>query len=222
MGEHLKKLAASVGEVTSIVHGKVALAAAGEVGEQNIFSYELATTLPVNDITLSKAAYKEEELSLICTEITKQVRRCGLRYRDIALVMADAAAYRQKAKAVFKRYGIPYFTDDRQILSVEPLAFALLGFVRMQVEKFSLLSVCEYLKSPFSGVSYQKAEIFENYCLKYSVNYSYNRPFNLTLSGAEQERQSVADEVRAVADRIKTLGDEAFDVLIPPRNSARR
>ncbi len=192
----LRGLAALSSVPTVDIDASVPLTAAGEMIEKQLFGYDNVTSLPTDAIFVYKAASDDEELSLVCTEIIRQVRSEGLRYRDIAVVLGDALGYRPVVKRVFARYGIPYFTDDRQLLSFEPLTQAVLCWLRMFIERFSLASVCEYLKTPFSGVTPRDAEIFENYCLKYSQEYGFNHSFARALDNEEKVRQDVAEQVR--------------------------
>ena len=171
---------------------------AGEMIEKHVFGYDgVKSTSPCNDIELYKAIDDEEEVSLVASEILRLVRRENYRFKEIALVLTDCESYRPVIRRVFRRFGIPYFTDERELLGSQPLVFSVFAWLNVFLERFSLPSICEFIKTPFSGISSRDAHIFENYCLKYAIKYSFKKPFDKKFdSQSESERQEVAEKVR--------------------------
>lgn len=160
--------------------------------EDNIFGYGDVKTKSDGYLTLYRAASIEEELEYVCCRIIEAVREDKLRYRNIGIVCGDIPSYAPSFDKVFKRYDIPYFWDTRSPLAAEPLSRQILNYIRIIISDYSRSAVIEYAKNMFSGL--QNVACFENYCVKYSIDYSrFNSPFAL----GEQTELDTAEEIRS-------------------------
>jgi ATP-dependent helicase/nuclease subunit B len=94
-------------------------------------------------------------------------------------------------KSVFKRFGIPYFLDRRELLSEQASARFLLSACAAAVT-WETDDVLDFVKNPLFPI---KTDGFESYVLKYNISYSrFTSPFTV---GGEDERAS-AEEIRGV------------------------
>lgn len=62
-------------------------------------------------VTLVSAADPYEEIAAVAASICDDVRRRGLRYREIAVICRDLTPYRIALERTFAKYGIPFFAD---------------------------------------------------------------------------------------------------------------
>lgn len=147
-------------------------------------------------INAEKNAY--EEVKAAAREIHKLVFDEGYRFKDIA-VAANNPDFNAIASKTFKRYGIPYFIDEKY--PIKRGFFA--AFVKKAFAAASGMEIKEVMslvRHPYSGFCRTEIQNFENYCLKFNINYSaFNRPFVLgEYEEAEAIRKRVADIISKV------------------------
>lgn len=87
-----------------------------------------------------------------------------MRYRDIAVLVSDAASYSLPFKKAFDEYGIPYFFDEKKSLRRHPLSRFLLDCFAAVREGYSLASVQALAANIFFGES----DAYRNYLLKFA------------------------------------------------------
>lgn len=133
-----------------------------------------------------------QEIKSVAREINSLVAN-GARYRDFAIVCCDLAAYSMHIKRVFDDFSIPFYADIKQPLFTQAVSKLLLGALRVRSEKFAAAQVCEYAKHPYVTADFEEACIFENYCLKYGIEYT--RFFSPFLLGDGNDR-IVAEKIR--------------------------
>ncbi len=115
---------------------------------------------------------------------------------------------------VFKEYGIPFFADTRAPLASESMTKQLFNYIRVMIGSYSCSEVIEYSKNYFAGIS--DASAFENYCVKYSIDYTrFLSPFKLgdpaELSVAEAARSALAKQLLPLPAHAKV--SEYVDML---------
>ncbi len=116
-------------------------------------------------VRLHEARNKSEEAEYVAMKIRRELAEdSGLRYRDIAVLVSDVAAYSLPLKKAFKEYGIAYFVDEKKSLKQHPLAVFLLDCFRVVRERFSPQSVQSLAESVFFGDS----DEYRNYLLKFA------------------------------------------------------
>lgn len=87
-----------------------------------------------------------------------------LRYRDIAVLVSDAASYSLPFKKTFDEYGIPWFFDEKKSLKRHPLSRFLLSCFAVVREGYSPASVQALAQNVFFGDS----DEYRNYLLKFA------------------------------------------------------
>lgn len=157
------------------------------------------------ELRLIQTTSPQDEADGVCREIAKLVRG-ELRYRDIAVVSGD---YEDPTlEASFKDYNIPYFLDRKSPITDEPAVKLITDGVRATARHFEFDDVMAVVKNPLSGIVSEEGMIFENYCLRYGINYSrFTSPFEL---GDSQER-IIPERVRKlVVELIPDLPEEGM------------
>lgn len=148
------------------------------------------------------------EYNAVAHEISRLVRREGLRYKDIAVVDCNPEHSRERAE-IFERYRIPYFADKRYPLSgTLPLKFVLsaVNAVRFGYRRDKVLFL---VKNPLFGCDKTTTEEFENTVLKENINFNaFNEPFTDAMAEYEPVRQKL-QAITGGFRTARTVGDYA-------------
>ena len=135
-----------------------------------------------------------QEIKSVARDINYAVRSEGARYKDFAIVCCDFESYAPYIKSVFDNFGIPFYADIKQPLAAQSISKLIFCAIKVISEDFASPQVMEYAKHPFVTSDYNEACIFENYCLKYGIEYTrFLSPFTI----GEDEAREVAEKVRA-------------------------
>lgn len=116
-------------------------------------------------IRVFEAEDKSGEAEYIAANIRKLLEEeKEMRYRDIAILVSDAASYSLPFKKAFDEYGIPYFFDEKKSLRRHPLSRFLLDCFAAVREGYSPASVQALAANIFFGES----DAYRNYLLKFA------------------------------------------------------
>ncbi len=171
-----------------------------EIISDRLFSYS-RTDKPVftDNISIVKTHNPFDEAKWLAIEILKIVKG-GNRFKDIAVCVPYLNSYADILCSTFKRFGIPYFADKQKIIGDTVLAKYVLSLLRIKSDDYLFSSVNNFVKNPLFG---SEAFEFENYCLKYSVEY-VKKPFSYgDYENAELVRRKMAAKVGEIPLRAK-------------------
>lgn len=87
-----------------------------------------------NGISLHAAVNRRAEVEGAAREMIRLVRDNGYRWRDMAILVRNTAAYEDYLTTIFADYGIPYFLDQKRTVLHHPLA----EFIRSSLETVAL------------------------------------------------------------------------------------
>ncbi len=178
-----------------------------KVLEQNLYvnnsKYEDCT----KDISLFIAKNPYSECENVASQILKLVRECGYRYRDIVVISADMERYSADVKAIFEKYNIPVFIDEKKDVSNNILMKFMISLLNVITNNFSYESVFSYIKS--GVLNYNEEDIFllENYVNKWGIrgNKWYKDDFNY-------------EEKNDIQDRLNDLRKEIVSPILDFKN----
>lgn len=126
--------------------------------EQNLYRYNGRAWKGEQDqVKLFCGQTPEEEVRYVKSRIESLVREQGLRYRDMAVVTGDLAAYGREITRQFDQAGIPFFMDDKKSILENPMV-ELIRAVLEAVRDFSYENVFRYLKT---GLVYDRGAVGE-------------------------------------------------------------
>lgn len=179
-----------------------------DVISRRLFSYEPPETRTENNgkIRLVKTRNRSEEILAAVTDIRRKVMN-GARYKDFEIVLADADAYVPELKSAFLRYGIPFFIDTREMLAEQTKVRCILDAIAVTRSRYKRTEVIEYVKNPlfchYVEGGADSVFRFENYVLRYNIDYSrFTKPFVL----GEDEERECAEKVRvALCESVRCL-----------------
>ncbi|MCI8412400.1 MAG: helicase-exonuclease AddAB subunit AddB [Clostridia bacterium] len=126
----------------------------------------------VENLQLFLAKNQYTEIENIAKEITKLVRDKELRYNDIAIITKNIDSYSSLVRAIFSKYNIPVFIDEKRDLNQNIIVQYILSILEVLVKNFSNDTIFNYIKLGFCDI--EKDEIFklENYCTKWGIKQS--------------------------------------------------
>ena len=168
--------------------------------EHNLFRYPYDVFLEeTKDITIHSLKNAREEVEFTIREILHLVREEGLRYREIAVVTGDIGTYGRIVEAEYAKAGIPCFLDNKRAITANPYVKLLNGFLELFIKNFDYESVFHYLKSGMTGFAPEEVDLLDNYVLACGIKgfKKWNEPFVRIVSGINEEKLTVLNEIRA-------------------------
>lgn len=148
--------------------------------EKNVFR-----TLPASydeeteNIQLWQAASPHGESMWLAREIRRLVREEEYQFRDIAVICGNMDTYHYHLQEAFSQVEIPYFIDATSRIMHNPAMELLQGLLEILERDFSYASVMRYLRSGFSGITSEEADLLEVYLIETGIRgrRAFLRPF---------------------------------------------
>lgn len=161
------------------------LAPAVDAISRGLFSY-IGTDSPVENggkVKLRCAKDRADEVLSLALDVIEKVRAGG-RYKDIEMFVSDIEDYQAQIKAVFSRYGIPFFIDKKELLQEQTKVRYILDAIACVRSGYRRREVLDFVKNPLFAHSVEGGAdsifLFENYVLKYNIDHSrFNSEFVL-------------------------------------------
>ncbi|MCC8137090.1 MAG: exodeoxyribonuclease V subunit gamma [Clostridiales bacterium] len=117
------------------------------------------------EISLHELTSPAQEVHFAARTISHLVREEHYRYREIAVIAGDMAAYGNYVRKIFPAYGIPAFVDEPRQLLLNPCLEFVRGALAMVQQDFSRESVFRFLRTGMAGFTSDEIDRLENYCL---------------------------------------------------------
>ncbi|MDY3929103.1 MAG: PD-(D/E)XK nuclease family protein [Clostridia bacterium] len=105
------------------------------------------------DIELFSAKNPYTEIEHTAKKIKRMCEQDDMRYRDFAVVCGDTNKYNHIIDAVFRDYDIPYFSDNKLIVTDHPIIMTILGIFDIFNSNWSFDAVFRYLKCGYVFIS---------------------------------------------------------------------
>ena len=128
----------------------------------------------VENISLFLAKNQYSEIENIAKEITKLVRdgdeeKNKLRYKDISIISQNIDEYSSLVRAIFAKYDIPVFIDEKRDLNQNIIIQYILSLLEMINKNYTIESVFNYIKLGFCNIETDEIFKLENYCIKWGI-----------------------------------------------------
>ena len=139
--------------------------------EENIYnnSYNIFKNEPKN-IKLFLASSPYTEIEKIAQEINKLVREERYKYNEIAIITKNIENINNIAKAIFSKYNIPIFIDEKSEITENILIKYILSILEIYTTNWSTEAVFNYIKSDFLEINKNDIYKLEKYCQKMGIN----------------------------------------------------
>lgn len=150
---------------------------------QNLFSPKAfsATTFNTDKISLNVATQIDEEVLSVAKSIKTAVVKEGLKYSDFALSIGNLNGYMGTIERYFNMLEIPYFIDVKRKVENHPLISLITSYIDCFRRSLLRNELIAFFKNPLVCEDKSFADAFENYLIKYNVNYSkIKNPFVYT------------------------------------------
>lgn len=131
-------------------------------------------------------ASPEEEILRIAQVIKRAVINGECRYRDITLSIPDIPTYENAIQNAFSTLGVPYYLDSQKRVDCNPLITLILSYAQSFIKGFERKTLSAFYKNPLFTADKDLADDFENYIVKYNVNYKkIFEPFTFVEDGVD-------------------------------------
>ena len=118
----------------------------------------------VKNLKLFLALNQYSEVENIAKEIIKLVRDEKYKFSEIAVVTKNIEQYSSIIKAIFNKYEIPVFIDEKKELSQNILVKYIVALLDIFSKNWSYDSVMNYIKLGFLDITKEDIFELENYC----------------------------------------------------------
>lgn len=162
-----------------------------------------------DSVELVSAPSVYEELDYVAARIRRLVSEKGMRYREIAVLCADAGAYGRYVESAFAKYDIPVFTDVPEPILYQPLINAVIAALNA-LRDFSVDAALACVKTGFFskpdkekgervGLSAKDIDVFESYVYEWALEATHlKKPFTFKNNRLETDPDTEqAEEIRA-------------------------
>ena len=136
--------------------------------ERGGFSFPLAPERGAAGIALVETATRRLEMEAAAADIVRLCREEGLRWRDVAILLRDEAAYGDMLALILEDCGIPYFRDNKRAGVHHPLAELIRSAFEV-LRGWRYDAVFRALKTGFFPQTRGEIDLLENYVLEFGI-----------------------------------------------------
>lgn len=177
--------------------------------EENIYNNLYQSYKEENkNIELFLATNPYSEVEHVATKIIQNVRDKGYKYKEIGIITKDIDTYSELIKAIFSKYDIPVYIDEKKDLSENILIKYIISLLDVFAKNWSYDSVIAYIKLKFCEIQDKDIYMLENYCEKWGIKYSkwYKEDWNFgedeeTLKNLNIIRKKVVEPLLAFKEK---------------------
>lgn len=167
---------------------------------------------PVNNIHISLLSQPYSEVEYVAKTIIELVREKKYRYKDISVITKNIDEYTNIVKAIFEKYEIPVFIDQKEDLSQNILVKYVLSILEIYAKSWSQDAVLAYIKTGFLPLEKEDIYNLENYCKKWGIkgnkwykeDWKYDR-LNKDVEKLNELRRKIVEPLL----KLKTSLDES-------------
>ena len=170
------------------------------------------------NIKLFLANNSYSEIEYVANNIIELVRNNAYKYKEIAIITKDISKYSGLIKAIFGKYEIPVFIDEKQDLSQNILVKYITAFLDIFAKNWSIDAMFNYIKSGFLDLELEDIFILENYCKnfgikglrKYTEEWKIQANVNYDLEKLNELREKIVNPLQTFRnnlDKNKTVTD---------------
>ena len=139
--------------------------------EENIYNKNSKKYLEENkNIKLFLAKNPYTELEHVAEEINKLIREEKYKYNDIAIITKNIDSINNIAKAIFSKYNIPIFIDEKTEITENAIIKYILSILEIYSSNWNTDYVFNYIKSGFLDIEEKEVYNLEKYTKKYGIN----------------------------------------------------
>lgn len=160
----------------------------------------------VENLSLFLAQNPYEEIEEIAKKITQLVRNEKMRYKEIAIITKEIDGYASLVRAIFSKYQIPVFIDEKRDVSQNIIIQYVLAILEVISKNFMTEAVFNYLKLGFSNIEEDEIFELENYCNKWGIKQNkWKKDFiyeTEKMDRYNELRQQIIEPLLALKEKI--------------------
>ena len=138
-------------------------------------------------ISIYSAKNISDECDNVSCEISKLLRN-GMRAKDITVICRDLEKYQKELEFSFDKYNIPYFNDERQSISSQPLIMLVNFLIRSVVYSMRSEDIFSLLKTGLTALDDAEINALENYAFVWNISGSkWKNEFTESPRGFSEE-----------------------------------
>lgn len=156
------------------------------MSENKAIKYEKDT----QNIELFLAKNPFSEIEQVAKNIIRLTKNENYRYRDISVITKNMEQYASLIMAIFARYDIPVFMDEKKDFSQNILVQYMMAVVDIFAKNWSYEAMFHYLKTGFSNLTNEEIFSLENYCISYGIkgNKWYKEEWKIAKTDEQLEK----------------------------------
>ena len=151
----------------------------------------------IKNINLFLAQNQYSEIENVAKNIMYLVKNEKYQFNEIAVITKNVNSYSSLLKAIFSKYEIPVFIDERKDLNQNILIRTILSILEIIIKNYSYESIFNYLKINF--LEWDEDDIFklEKYCIKYGIkNNKFKKDFIYGMNEKNKNEITYLNELR--------------------------
>lgn len=151
----------------------------------------------LKNINLFLAKNEYTEIEKVAKEIIKLIKSEGYRYKDISIITKNIDKYSNLSRAIFSKYEIPIFIDEKRDLNQNIVIQYVLSILEIFIKNYSYEAIFNYLKTGFTEIEQNDIFELEKYCLKYGIkNNKFKKDFIYGINENNKEEINNLNEIR--------------------------
>lgn len=166
----------------------------------NIFNYPYIKYLEQSQcINIFACSNVYTEVENLAIQISKDIKN-GMKYNEIAVITRDIPRYDDLIWAIFKKYNIPYYLDEKMDINNNQISQLIFSLLNIIIENFSYESIFAYLKTGFLDIDIDDIFLLENYVVKWGIKgYKW---FNKFKYGMNDEYKEIIEKLNVLREKI--------------------
>jgi len=157
------------------------------------------------------------ELEHVAEIINKIVKEENIKYNEIAIITKNIENINSIAKAVFSKYNIPIFIDEKSEITENIIMKYVLSILEIFSTNWSTEAVFNYIKSGFLNLEKNEIYSLEKYCKKYGIN--RNKWYKNRWQENEEIREKIVNPLLVLKKEIeqektaKNISEKIYEFL---------
>lgn len=146
--------------------------------------------------------------------------RDGYRANEIAVIVRDLDKYQNELQFAFSKYNIPYFNDERQNISSQPIVMFVNFLLRCAMYSYRSDDIFSLLKTGLTELSSDSINRLENYAFMWNINGKrWKVPFEASTKGYVE---NISDSDRKQIDALNKSREYIIEKQKIHQNSSGR
>ncbi len=175
--------------------------------EENLYNSNKKYPEKTENIKIFLASNPYSEVEYVAQSIHNLVKNCGYKYSEIGIISEDLDKYSEDSKAIFNKYDIPLFIDEKKELNQNILIKFILAMLDIFAKNWSYESVFNYLKIGLLDIKNEDVYLLENYCIKWGIK------------GNKWLKEFEYEQINDKQEKLETLRREIVEPLIRFKNN---